>query len=180
VGTHLERVRLLLESDLALYSAHLPLDAHPEFGNSALLARELGLTVRESFARYESIHCGVAGSVDEPTAALVERASKWAAQHGHHAVASPIPAGHRTKRWAICSGAGANQDTLREAYDSGVDLLIVGEGPHWSAVEAEEHGVVIVYAGHYATETLGVRALGEHLATKFDLPWTFLRAPTGL
>ena len=179
-GAHLDRVRALLEADLALYSAHLPLDAHPQYGNSTLLARELGLSVSGGFARYESVHCGVTGHADEPTGALAERASRWAAQHGHHTVVSPIPPGHRTKRWAICSGAGANQETLREAYDSGVDLLIVGEGPHWSAVEAEEHGLVIVYAGHYATETLGVRALGEHLAAKFSLPWTFLHAPTGL
>jgi putative NIF3 family GTP cyclohydrolase 1 type 2 len=61
-----------------------------------------------------------------------------------------------------------------------VDTLIVGEGPHWSAVDAEESGLVIVYAGHYATETLGVKALAAHLSERFGLPWEFLHAPTGL
>ncbi len=179
-GPHLERVRALLDSDIALYSAHLPLDTHPEFGNSALLARALGLTVSGGFARFESIQCGVRGMVDRETDDLIAHVTRWAATEGHATITSRLPAGHRTRRWAICSGAGANADSLREAYDTGVDLLIVGEGPHWSAVEAEERGLVIVYAGHYATETLGVRALGAHLQQRFSLPGSFLAAPTGL
>ena len=93
---------------------------------------------------------------------------------------SASAAGRRTQSWAICSGAGASADTIREAVELGVDTLIVGEGPHWSAVDAEEKGLVIIYAGHYATETLGVRALAEHLTAKFKLPNTFVAAPTGL
>ena len=69
---------------------------------------------------------------------------------------------------------------LREAYATGVDTLIVGEGPHWSAVDAPERGLVIVYAGHYATETLGVRALAAHVGARFALPWDLIHAPTGL
>ena len=179
-GVHGTRVRSLIEADIAVYSAHLPLDAHPTFGNSALLARALGLTPSSGFAKYQQIHCGVAGDADLDTEALVERTRAWATALGHHTVASAIPIGHRTRRWAICSGAGANQESLREAFAAGVDTLIVGEGPHWSAVEAEEHGLVILYAGHYATETLGVQALAAHLAKTFDLPWTFVHAPTGL
>jgi dinuclear metal center YbgI/SA1388 family protein len=179
-GVHEARLRALFAHDLAVYSAHLPLDAHPEFGNSALLARELGLTPTGLFARYQQIHCGVRGESDVETTALVARITSWARPLGHHTVASPVPAGHRTRRWAICSGSGAQPDTLREAYTTGVDTLIVGEGPHWSAVEAEEYGVVIVYAGHYATETLGVRALAAHLEGRFGLPWDFVHAPTGL
>lgn len=179
-GPHEARLRTLFAHDLAVYSAHLPLDAHKEFGNSALLARELGLVPTSPFARYQQIHCGVRGEADLETSALVARVARWAAELGHHTVASPIGPQHRTRRWAICSGSGAHAETLAEAYSSGVDTLIVGEGPHWSAVEAEEHGLVIVYAGHYATETLGVRALAAHLSAKFDLPWTFVHAPTGL
>ncbi|MBX3134403.1 MAG: Nif3-like dinuclear metal center hexameric protein [Gemmatimonadaceae bacterium] len=179
-GAHEARVRALFEHDIALYSAHLPLDAHTTFGNSRLLASTLGLTPTGGFAAYQHIHCGVRGEADLDTAALAARIRGWAAPLGHHAVVSPIPAGHRTRRWAICSGSGAQQETLREAYATGVDTLIVGEGPHWSAVEAEESGLVIVYAGHYATETLGVRALTEHLGAHFDLPWEFVHAPTGL
>ena len=180
VGAHEARLRALFDADLALYSAHLPLDAHPTYGNSALLAADLHLEVTAGFAQYQQIHCGVRGESDLDTTALVERVRSWAAPLGHHTVASQIPAGHRTRRWAICSGAGAQVETLREAYASAVDTLIVGEGPHWSAVEAEERGLVIVYAGHYATETLGVRALAAHVAKTFDLPWSFVHAPTGL
>jgi dinuclear metal center YbgI/SA1388 family protein len=179
-GPHLTRVRALLDADLALYAAHLPLDAHETYGNSRLLAGELGLAVSGGFARHETIDCGVRGEADLDTEALVARVRAWAAPLGHHTVASAIPAGHRTRRYAICSGSGAQVETLREAYATGVDTLIVGEGPHWSAVDAPERGLVIIYAGHYATETLGVRALTSHLAERFGLPWTFVPAPTGL
>lgn len=179
-GPHLARVRTLLDADLALYSAHLPLDAHGTFGNSRLLAGELGLVVQGGFARHQTIDCGVLGDSDLATSGLIDRVRAWAAPLGHHTVASNVPEGHRTRRWAICSGSGAQVETLREAYATGVDTLIVGEGPHWSAVDAPERGLVIVYAGHYATETLGVRALTAHLAERYALPWSFVHAPTGL
>jgi dinuclear metal center YbgI/SA1388 family protein len=179
-GSHEARIRALIENDIALYSAHLPLDAHETFGNSALMARELGLVANAGFARHHHVHCGVRGDNDLRTTALVERVREWAVPLGHHTVASRIPDGHRTRRWAICSGAGAQVENLREAYAAGIDTLIVGEGPHWSAIDAEERGLVIIYAGHYATETPGVRALAAHVASEFTLPWAFLHAPTGL
>jgi len=80
----------------------------------------------------------------------------------------------------MCTGAGASAETLHEAVTMGVDTMIVGEGPHWTAVSAEEHGITIIYTGHYATETLGVRALAQHLGEKFNLPWSFIDVPTGL
>ena len=64
--------------------------------------------------------------------------------------------------------------------DAGVDTLIVGEGPHHTAVEADELGLAVLYAGHYATETFGVRALGEEIQARFELPWSFVAGPTGL
>jgi putative NIF3 family GTP cyclohydrolase 1 type 2 len=73
-----------------------------------------------------------------------------------------------------------NVGTLGEAEALGIDTLISGEGPHWSAVDAEERGLVIIYAGHYATETLGVRALGDHLSATFGVPSSFIPSPTGL
>ncbi len=179
-GAHYHRLRLLLDNDIALYSAHLPLDAHPTFGNSLLLAREAGLSPDAGFARHETIDCGVRGVSDVPTTELLARFDTFAKSHGGSAIASAIAAGRRTKRWAICSGAGINVDTIREATELGVDTLISGEGPHWSAVDAEEKGLVIIYAGHYATETLGVRALASHLSETFGVPSTFIAAPTGL
>ena len=87
--------------------------------------------------------------------------------------------GRRTRRWAIVTGGGASTDTLAEARARGIDTLIVGEGPHHTTVEAQEHDLLIIYAGHYATETLGVQALGAWLEARFGLPWSFLHLPTG-
>ena len=139
-GPHYARVRLLLDHDVALYSAHLPLDAHPTFGNSVLLAREIGLEPNAGFARHETIDCGVRGESDVATAELISRLNGFAKSHGGSAIASASAPDRRTKHWAICSGAGVNADTIREAVDHGVDTLISGEGPHWSAVDAEENG----------------------------------------
>jgi dinuclear metal center YbgI/SA1388 family protein len=179
-GPHYSRIRLLLDHDIALYSAHLPLDSHDRLGNSLLLAREIGLHPAAGFARHETIDCGVRGSSEIDTAELLSRLNAFASGHGGSAIASAISAGRRTRRWAICSGAGVNAQTIAEALALGVDTLISGEGPHWSAVDAEESGLVIIYAGHYATETLGVRALAQDVSGTFGVPWTFVAAPTGL
>lgn len=179
-GPMLRRVRALLTSQLAVYSSHLPLDAHPELGNNVLLARELGLAPSSGFARYKTVDVGVAGECDVPTRHLIERADAFARHYGGSARYTPLEPGRVTRRWAICTGAGASADTLREAAERGIDTLIVGEGPHWTAVDADELGIVVIYAGHYATETLGVRALADYVARAYQLPWTFIDVPTGL
>ena len=104
----------------------------------------------------------------------------FSAQFQTTAVATPVENGRRTRRWAIITGAGADADTLDEARERGVDTLIVGEGPHHSAVQAIESGVVVIYGGHYATETLGVRALAQHVSDRFALSHVFVDVPTGL
>ncbi len=179
-GPYLRRVRPLLAGRIALYASHLPLDAHPEIGNNVLLARELSLQPSSGFARYKTIDIGVMGEGEVSTAELIERADRFARRSGgsaRHTLAEP---GRLTRRWAICTGAGASADTLREATDRAIDTLVVGEGPHWTAIDADELGVTVIYAGHYATETLGVRALAERVAEVFGIPWTFLNVPTGL
>ncbi|MEP6733214.1 MAG: Nif3-like dinuclear metal center hexameric protein [bacterium] len=179
-GRVYERFQRLLVNDVAVYSSHLPLDLHPKLGNNALLARALGLDPTEGFARFESIMVGVMGNADIETSTLVERAANISRTNGGTLVAVGVQAARRTRRWAICTGAGASSDTLREAVSAGVDTLIVGEGAHHTGVEAAEMGIAVLYAGHYATETFGVRAIGEELEKQFDLPWTFIDAPTGL
>lgn len=179
-GVQYERIRLLFDHDVAVYAAHLPLDAHPDVGNNVLLARELGLTPDGGFAEHLGTMIGVRGAADVETAGLVERARTFARQHGGDVRCTPVAPGRRTHRWAICTGAGASAATLAEAASLEIDTLVVGEGPHWTAVDAPESGIVIIYAGHYATETLGVRALAGRIAEMFDLPWTFIEAPTGL
>lgn len=179
-GPNLRRVRALITSGLALYSSHLPLDAHPELGNNVLLARQLGLTPSSGFARHKTIDIGVAGESNVPTAEIIERADALARQHEGSARHTATSDSGITRRWAICTGAGAARDTLDEAAARGIDTLIVGEGPHWTAVDGEELGITIIYAGHYATETLGVRALAEHVSRVYDVPWIFIDAPTTL
>ena len=178
-GPSYRTLQILIENDIAVYSSHLPLDRHPTLGNNALLAAELGLSPTDSFARFQDIFIGLSGESDIETASLASRAHDFAKSYGQIRT-SLITTGQRTRKWGICTGAGASAETLSEASMRGIDTLIVGEGPHWTAIHAEEHGLAIIYAGHYATETLGVSALAKHLAERYGLPWNFISAPTGL
>lgn len=180
VGPAYERLRRLFDHDIAVYSSHLPLDAHPEHGNNVLLAQALALTPSRPFASFRGAPIGVAGDADLDTRSLADAAEGFIRPYGGSVRSSESEPGRRTRRWAICTGAGASSETLREARASGIDTLIVGEGPHHTAVEAAESGVVVIYAGHYATETLGVQSIAAHAADAFGVPWEFLLAPTGL
>jgi dinuclear metal center YbgI/SA1388 family protein len=179
VGVAYEKYHALLTGKIAVYGSHLPLDLHPTLGNNARLARAIGLEPTGGFAPFKGVHIGVSGEANEPTRAVVDRVAAFVSRYSGAVRTSVMPEGRTTKRWAICTGGGASSDTLREARERGIDTLIVGEGPHHTMVEAIEHDLCVIYAGHYATETLGVQALGEFLETRFGLPWTFLHLPTG-
>ncbi len=179
-GFVFDRIKLLIDHDIAVYASHLPLDRHREFGNNTLLAKQLGLEPSGDFGLFKTIHIGVRGVASVETASLVERSRQFARENGGDVVSTEVLPERVTRNWAICTGSGASAETLREAAELGVDTLIVGEGPHWTAVEADELGIVIIYAGHYATETLGVSALARHLADRFKVEWTTIHAPTGL
>lgn len=179
-GNTFARLKALLTHDVAVYSSHLPLDRHALYGNNALLAAELALEPSGEFARFKGISIGVAGESNVATTDLASRADAFARSHGGSVRTTPIAPGRMTRSWAICTGEGASTGTLSEARERGIDTLIVGEGPHHSAVDADEHNITIIYAGHYATETLGVRALAAHISDRFGVPWTFVEAPTGL
>jgi dinuclear metal center YbgI/SA1388 family protein len=179
-GTSYERLADLIANDVAVYSAHLPLDIHQELGNNVLLARRLGLQASSGFARYKTLDVGLSGECDLPTQLLVDRAAELAHAEGGNVVATPFSSERRTRRWAVCTGAGADSDTIREAAARNIDTMVVGEGPHHTAVQARDLGIVVIYAGHYATETLGVRALAERVAQEFGIESTFVPAPTGL
>ncbi len=179
-GPSYKRLRLLIENDIAVYSSHLPLDRHSTFGNNMLLAKQLGLGSSAPFAEIKGIFVGVSGESDIATAELAERAQKFARNYGTEVRTTTIGLNRQTKRWAICTGAGASAETLKEAREMKIDTMIVGEGPHWTAVHADDNELVIIYAGHYATETLGVRALADHLGKKYGVPSSFVGASTGL
>lgn len=180
VGVAYERLKQAIAGGLAIYSSHIPLDVHPVYGNNVLLAKELGLKPDSAFGKFRGVEIGVSGVEDLATDALAERVRRFSASFRTTLVSTPLPSGHRTKRWAIVTGAGANSSTIAEARERGVDTLIVGEGTHHTAVEAMELGLVLMYGGHYATETLGVRALANHVASRFGVSSLFLDVPTGL
>jgi dinuclear metal center YbgI/SA1388 family protein len=173
-GRHGRRVRALHQHDLAVYAAHLPLDCHPDVGNNAVLARELGLRDLAPFGEEDGVAIGVAGSLTVPRAALVEMLGRLLRVQPR--VLAFGPAGVR--RIAIVTGAGAK--FIAAARAAGADTLITGEGPHHSYLDAEESGTNVILAGHYATETVGVKALAAHIADRFNVPWEFVDHPTGL
>lgn len=173
-GRTYRRVSALLRDGVALYAAHLPLDRHPDVGNNALLARKLGMEVRGWFGDHLGAPLGAWGELDIGRDELRERI-----EDALGASATMIPGGPaRCQRVGIVTGAAGG--FVRQARDAGLDTFITGEGHHWTYIDAEEYGVNVVLAGHYATETLGVQALAAHLSERFHLPWSFLDHPTGL
>ena len=175
-----QRLKLLIDNDVAVYSSHLPLDRHAVFGNNVLLSKLLDLTPSGEFAWTKGIAIGLRGESDIPTTEIFEKAKLFSRSHGGDAISTTVAPDRRTRQWAMCTGAGASSETLQEAQNLGVDTLIVGEGPHHTAVEADELGIAVIYAGHYATETLGVKAIAEHLAESFGIEGVMIHAPTGL
>lgn len=181
-GKRQEILTELITGSIGVYASHIPLDCHPTLGNNVLLAKRLGLDPTSGFGNFNNISIGVAGESSLSISELMSAASAFAAEHGGRAHATPFGREgdrRRVGRWAICTGAGADTDTLREARERKIETLVVGEGPHWTAVYAEENDLVIIYVGHYASETLGVQALAAAISAKFGIPWEFVPAPTG-
>jgi dinuclear metal center YbgI/SA1388 family protein len=173
-GKNFELMRLLLDHDLAVYSAHLPLDMHPRFGNNAQLCASLGLRNFKPFFRMKDQFLGLQSAASIPRDELARRLANVTKTE-----AKLIPGGPKVCRriGVVTGGAGAE---VKLAATEGVDTFITGEGPHWTYALAEELGVNVLYGGHYATETFGVKALAEHLSKKFRVPWSFIDHPTGL
>jgi dinuclear metal center YbgI/SA1388 family protein len=174
VGPRHRRVAGLVRHNIALYSAHLPLDRHPDVGNNAVLARALGIAVRGEFGTHDGVPIGVWGELAIDREAL---GKKIAALLGPAPRLMPFgPAAAR--RVGIITGAGGSM--IADAAAAGLDTYITGEGAHHTYFDAEELRLNVFYAGHYATETVGVKALAEHITAKFGIPWVFLDHPTGL
>jgi dinuclear metal center YbgI/SA1388 family protein len=174
VGRKYEMLRLLIENNLAVYSSHLPLDAHPKFGNNARLAAALGFRKLTPFFPSHGQPIGLRTATSISRSELVARLEQATGTRPKVIAGGP----ETCRRIGIVTG-GAGSD-LAQAAAEGVDTLITGEGPHWTFALAEELGVNVLYGGHYATETFGVQALTAELSRKFGLPWEFLDHPTGL
>lgn len=168
-GIFREKLELMRKVDMALYSVHLPLDAHAVVGNNVLLAKALGLRGLKPFLGF-----GRTGTFTGTRTELVRRLMKTTGRVPEVCAAGPV----RPRKVAVITGGAG--DMVEKVAAAGVDTFITGEGPQWSWVRAEELGVNVVYGGHYATETLGVQALAAHLAKKFRVPWKFVDHPVPL
>ena len=173
-GRHGKRIRRLVEAGIAVYSAHMPLDLHPEIGNNTVLANELGVVDRKWFGDYKGEKLGVVGQLPISLDKLAERLGILLGTPPRTLAHGP----EMVSRIGIISGGGG--DMVGQAREAGVDTFITGEGKHHTYFDAEEWGLNVIFAGHYATETLGVKTLAAHLSEKFNLPWDFIDHPTGL
>jgi len=175
------RLALLFDADIALAAYHLPLDAHPELGNNALLARALGIPEQqplEPFAVHRGQTIGLIATFPDkglPAPELFARARAITARVTRREPLIFDAGPPRVHRLAIVSGGGA--DYITEAAAAGADALITGEISERSMADARELGIHLIAAGHYATETFGVRALGELLAERFGLRHVFFDVP---
>jgi dinuclear metal center YbgI/SA1388 family protein len=169
-----ERLRPLFKHDVALAAYHLPLDGHPELGNNAILAERLGCERHEPFGTYRGAAIGRAGTFpDDGVAAadLFARVREVTAREPTVFDGGP----DRVRRIGIVSGSGA--DALNEAIDLGLDAFLTGEPREHVMADAREAGIHFIAAGHYATETFGVRALGDWLAQRFGVEHVWVDIP---
>ena len=173
-GRRYRRLRALFDHDVAVYSAHLPLDVHPDIGNNAVLAKELGISVRGAFGEYKGVPLGVWGDCAITREALAARLDDVLGGRVKLIAGGP----ERIERIGVVTGGGGSM--IAQAVTAGLDAYVTGEGAHHTYFDAMEGGINVYYGGHYATETWGVRALARHLEERFDLPWQFIDHPTGL
>lgn len=173
-GSQYEKLKLAMDNGLAIYSAHIPLDVHPVSGNNVLLAKAIGLKNLQPFFEWKGIQLGLRSATQISRDTLLQRVTAAVDSEVHLCPGGP---GTVRKVGVITGGAGSE---IYAAAAEGIDTFITGEGPHWSYTSAEELGVNLIYAGHYATETFGVKALAKHLAAKYKIKWGFVDHPTGL
>lgn len=175
LGIHRKRLAFLLHHRMSLYSVHLPLDIHPQVGNNVQLARLLGLDPRERFGDYHGVLLGVIGELERP---LPREKVVKTLEEKLGVKMTILPHGPKQiRRVGIISGGAAG--LADQAAEAGVDLFLTGEPSHSAFHLVAERGMNVVYGGHYATETLGLKALAGHLSEQFDLETTFLHIPTG-
>jgi len=173
-GALRRQLKIAFENDIALYSAHLPLDLHSKVGNNAQLAAALGLKSTKRFLKEKGQSVGLKAKAPISRSALIRKLRT--------VLRSPVkickfgPA--QSRRVGVITGAAGSE--IYRVAEARIDTFITGEAPHWAAVAAEELGMNLILGGHYATETFGVKALAAHLSERFTVPWEFLDFPTGL
>ena len=173
-GALRRQLRFAFENDIALYSAHLPLDIHPKVGNNAQLSAALGLKAPQPFLEDKGQPVGLRLRGSMSRRELVRKLQK--ALNGSVKVFDFGP--RKARAIGIVTGAAGSE--IYRVAEQNIDTFITGEAPHWAAVAAEELGINLLLGGHYATEVFGVKALAAHLSKRFRVPWEFIDCPTGL
>ena len=193
-GALRRQLQIAFENDIALYSAHLPLDVHPRIGNNAQLvaalfgvrrSRDGGTAFKSAdmsersksaqpFLEEKGQPVGLKIHASLPRTELVRKLQKTL--NGPVKVFAFGP--KRTRAIGVVTGAAGSE--IYRVAGEGIDTFITGEAPHWAAVAAEEVGVNLLLGGHYSTEVFGVKALAAHLSKRFRVPWEFIDCPTGL
>jgi len=173
-GRRYRRITAMVAHDMALYAAHLPLDLHAEVGNNVQLADRLGLVVDATIGDFQGVSLGVAGTLKLHRDDLVARLNEVLCTN------AKLLAGGQAEcnRVAIITGGAGSM--IADAVAAGCDTFITGEGSHHTYFDAHEWGINVIYAGHYATEQLGVQALAAAVSERFGIPWVFHDHPTGL
>lgn len=173
-GRRYRRVKALMDADLAVYSVHLPLDGHPEVGNNAVLARELGIEIQGVFGDFKGEPIGVWGTLEIRREALAARLDQVLGTRVRMVAGGP----ERVRTVGVITGGGGSR--IDDARAAGLDAFVTGEGAHHNYFDAEEGGINLYFGGHYATEVWGLKALAAHLAEKFGIETDFIHHPTGL
>jgi dinuclear metal center YbgI/SA1388 family protein len=171
-----ERIAFLIENKISLYASHLPLDMHSEVGNNIQLTKMLNLSNPEQFGSYHGLKIGFKGKYENPKS--INDISQILEKYLPAKTESFQFGSDRIKSVGIVSGGGSSvfEDCIKE----GLDLFITGESSHTIYHDAKEAGINLIFAGHYATEKLGVMALGKKIEEKFGLKTEFIDIPTGL
>lgn len=175
-GVHYRRLKEFLDKDMALYAAHLPLDAHEQLGNNAQMADRLELTDRRPFGEYKGITIGCAGTLPQPmTTDEVAQALFGTTDD----LLGVLPFGpERNGSVGIVSGGAPHE--VEQAIDTGLDLYITGDASHTIYHHCLEAGINVMFAGHYRTETWGVMAVAGRMEEELGVETTFVDLPTGL
>jgi len=173
-GSFYKKLKTAMDAGLAIYSSHLPLDVHSKWGNNACLAKAIGMENPRPFFDQKGLMIGLRGNWSGTRVELSETLSQAVGGKVHVCPGGPE---NIQSIGLITGGAGSE---VEKVAAEGVDTFITGEGPHWSYPLAEELEINVLYGGHYATETFGVKAVSAALSRQFGLPWSFLDRPTGL
>jgi dinuclear metal center YbgI/SA1388 family protein len=176
VGSHYNRIKRLISADMALYAAHLPLDAHPELGNNAGMAAVLELQDREAFGYYHGTKIGVKGRLSEArtTEQIIEGLFTDTTQ-----IIAALPFGNNMIRSVGIISGGAPFE-VEQAIEQGLDLYITGDANHIVYHRCLEAGINVIFAGHYATEVFGPRLMMALAEKELGLKTQFIHVPTGL